>query len=122
MVRFPPLCYGNTREFLSMKDDVTTRRLYYRAREVAELTGLALRTIRERLYADEIPSRKVGGARLIPAAWLHAGSDEEADLIAEEHRRKYRYTIGNGPFAHEGPLRAMASRFFHCNVARAFVG
>jgi excisionase family DNA binding protein len=101
-----------------MKSDTQPQRLYYRAREVAALTGLGLRTIRERMYADEIPSRKIGGSRLIPASWLHAQTDDEANGVAEEHRRKYRYTFGNGPFAHEGPLRLMGSAFSSHAIVR----
>jgi|SRR5579884_131561 len=58
-------------------------RLYYRAREVAALTGLGLRTIYQGVYAGWIPSRKIGNSRLIPASWLAAATDHEADAIAQ---------------------------------------
>ena len=57
-------------------------RLYYRAKEVAMLLGLSLRTVYEGVYAGWIPSRKIGNSRLIPAVWLEATSDEEAQRIA----------------------------------------
>lgn len=58
-------------------------RLYYRPREVAQLTGLGLRTIYSNVYAGIIPSRKIGDARLIPAPWLPAHTDEEAETIRQ---------------------------------------
>lgn len=58
-------------------------RLYYRPREVAELTGLGLRTIYADVYAGIIPSRKIGDARLIPASWLLAQTDEQAQEIRQ---------------------------------------
>lgn len=60
-----------------------SERLYYRPREVANLTGLGLRTIYADVYAGIIPSRKIGNARLIPAAWLLAQTDAEADDIRQ---------------------------------------
>lgn len=47
-----------------------TERLYYRPKEVAQLTGLGLRTVYKYIYAGEIPSRKIGNARLVPAEAL----------------------------------------------------
>lgn len=68
-------------------------RLYYRAKEVAMLLGLSLRTVYEGVYAGWIPSRKIGNSRLIPAVWLEATNDEEAERIAsrlseEQERRR----------------------------------
>jgi excisionase family DNA binding protein len=73
-------------------------RLYYRAREVAELTGLGLRTVYGLIYTGHIPSRKIGDARLVPAAWVTAENDEAAARIAEQFRTasipKNRYSLG----------------------------
>ena len=54
-----------------MRDDARSAslvldRLYYRAKEVAVLTGLGLRTIYAGVYSGSIPSRKIGNSRLIP--------------------------------------------------------
>jgi excisionase family DNA binding protein len=68
-----------------------TERLYYRAREVADLTGLGLRTIYADIYAGIIPSRKIGDARLIPASWLLAQSDAEAEQIRERFAATSRH-------------------------------
>ena len=49
---------------------MSDEREYLRARDIARLTGLSLRTVR-RLIADEIvPSVKVRGARLVPRKGL----------------------------------------------------
>jgi excisionase family DNA binding protein len=92
-------------------------RLYYRAKEAAQLLGLSLRTIYEGIYEGRIPSRKIGNARLIPAAWLEAESDQEAAEIAGRVRAaapnspKNRSYLGNGPSAHGGPLRLLKRLF-----------
>lgn len=44
-----------------------TDRRYLRAREVAELTGLSVRTVRRRIADETIRSVKWGGTRLVPA-------------------------------------------------------
>ena len=69
-----------------MDGAVAEKRLYYRAKEVASLLGLGLRTVYEGVYAGWIPSRKIGNSRLIPAAWLTAASQEDAAFIAEQFR------------------------------------
>jgi excisionase family DNA binding protein len=51
---------------------MTRRRDYLRAREIAALTGLSLRTVRRRIADQTFPSEKWGGARLIPTARLEA--------------------------------------------------
>lgn len=45
---------------------VSCERLYYRAKEVAGMLGLSLRTIYEGIDGGLIPSRKIGNSRLIP--------------------------------------------------------
>ena len=55
-------------------------RLYYRAKEVAALTGLSLRTIYAGVYAGWIPSRKIGNSRVIPAEWL-SSTEERKEAI-----------------------------------------
>jgi excisionase family DNA binding protein len=42
------------------------RQGYFRAREIAELTGLSLRTVRRRIADETLRSVKWGGARLVP--------------------------------------------------------
>lgn len=69
-----------------------SERLYYRPREVASLTGLGLRTIYADIYAGIIPSRKIGDARLIPASWLLARTDAEAEEIRQRLARPPRKT------------------------------
>lgn len=89
-------------------------RLYYRPREVAALTGLGLRTIYEGIAAGRIPSRKIGDARLIPASWLLAQTDIEADNIwqalASQRPRNFpenRYSLGKSPCDPRGLLRLL---------------
>jgi len=43
---------------------------YLRARQIAEITGLTLRTIRRWIADGTLPSQKVGGARLVPKTAL----------------------------------------------------
>lgn len=71
------------RKTLPTEQAPAARRLYYRPREVADLTGLGLRTIYADVYAGIIPSRKIGDARLIPASWLLAQTDEQAEEIRQ---------------------------------------
>lgn len=52
------------------KPDIPGTRLYYRPKEVAQKCGLGLSTVYEGIYRNEIPSRKVGGAVLVPAAFV----------------------------------------------------
>lgn len=92
------------RKIVDAESASAQRRLYYRPREVAALTGLGLRTIYEGIYAGRIPSRKIGDARLIPASWLLAQTDAEADDIRQafafQHARnspKNQYSLGNRP-------------------------
>lgn len=68
---------------------MTHRRDYLRAREIAELTGLSLRTVRRRIADQTLSSEKWGGARLVPAEeltpsrkpapWEESENDEEND-------------------------------------------
>ncbi|HUW74687.1 MAG TPA: helix-turn-helix domain-containing protein [Methyloceanibacter sp.] len=43
---------------------------YLRARDIAELTGVSLRTVRRWIADGAIPSTRVGGARLVAKAEL----------------------------------------------------
>ena len=98
-------------------------RLYYRAREVAALTGLSLRTIYAGIYAAWIPSRKVGNSRLIPAAWLHALTDREAETIARNFP-SYQYTLGTRPRCHEAECawcNAKLRRALHLRQRHSYV-
>jgi predicted DNA-binding transcriptional regulator AlpA len=42
---------------------MTSLRKYFRAMEIAEFTGLALRTVRRRIADGTFPSTKLGGAQ-----------------------------------------------------------
>jgi excisionase family DNA binding protein len=44
---------------------VTTPRAYLRAGEIAQLCGVSLRTVRRWIASGTLPSRKVGGVRLV---------------------------------------------------------
>jgi excisionase family DNA binding protein len=48
------------------------RRQYVRARDVAELFGMDVRTIRRRIADGTLPSVKIGGARLVPVEALRS--------------------------------------------------
>jgi hypothetical protein len=54
---------------------MTHRRGYFRAREIVELTGLSLRTVRRRIADETLHSVKWGGARLVPVTDI-AGPEE----------------------------------------------
>ena len=49
-------------------DDVQVTRLAYSPQEVADLLGCARPFVYTLMEADELPSLKLGGRRLIPAA------------------------------------------------------
>lgn len=44
---------------------MTTPRAYLRAQEIATLCGVSLRTVRRWIATGALPSRKVGGVRLV---------------------------------------------------------
>jgi len=54
-----------TREALPASADDLARR-YYRPREVAEVTGLAVSTVFEALYSTELEGYRLGRAWLVP--------------------------------------------------------
>ncbi len=43
---------------------------YLRARDITEITGVSVRTVRRWIADGTLPSRKVGGARLVPKTAL----------------------------------------------------
>jgi excisionase family DNA binding protein len=43
---------------------------YLRARDIARLTGMSMRTVRRWIANETLPSGKVGGARLVPRKGL----------------------------------------------------
>lgn len=98
-------------------------RLYYRAKEAARLLGLSLRTVYEGVYAGWIPSRKVGNSRLIPASWLEASTDREAEHISSQmgeakrarsrNSPKNRYSLAKSPRDLRGFLRLVRNAFSH---------
>jgi excisionase family DNA binding protein len=67
---------------------MTRRRGYFRAREIAELTGLSLRTVRRRIADETLRSVKWGGARLVPASEL-AGPQEPASWDITDGENEY---------------------------------
>jgi excisionase family DNA binding protein len=52
---------------------MTDRALYLRAREIARLAGVSVRTVRRWIAAGELPSTKIGGTRLVAKAALGSG-------------------------------------------------
>jgi excisionase family DNA binding protein len=93
-------------------------RLYYRPKEVAALTGLGLRTVYADVYAGIIPSPKIGDARLIPASWLLARTDADAEEIrqalappARRYSPKNRYSLGKSPRDRRGLSRLLRIAF-----------
>jgi len=59
---------------------------YFRVAEIAELTGLALRTIRRRIADGTFPSTKLGGARLVAKADLEAAFPPADGESNEDHK------------------------------------
>jgi excisionase family DNA binding protein len=49
---------------------MTTGREYLRARDIAQLTGVSLRTARRWIAKEILASRKLGGARLVAKSEL----------------------------------------------------
>ena len=49
---------------------MTDGREYLRARDIAEITGVSLRTVRRWIADEIIPSTRLGGARLVAKAEL----------------------------------------------------
>jgi len=62
---------------------MTSRQVYFRAREIAELTGLSLRTVRRRIADETLRSVKWSGARLVPASEI-AGPQEPVPWDTDE--------------------------------------
>jgi len=63
---------------------------YLRARDIAALTGMSIRTIRRWIEDETLPSTKIGGARLVATDDLkaalsapHRGPEEAADAEEE---------------------------------------
>ena len=75
-------------------------RLYYRPREVAEMTGLSLRTVRRRVESGAWRSKLDGGCRLIYAEDVDdvprairpdlGAPDREADAWARDFMQRRR--------------------------------
>jgi excisionase family DNA binding protein len=63
-----------------MKND---RRSHLRAREIAKLTGLSLRTVRRRIGDGTFRSVKLGGSRLVPMSEIEP-AQEAAPWESEE--------------------------------------
>ena len=69
---------------------------YLRASDIAQLTGVSIRTVRRWIGDEIIPSTKLGGARLVARADLERrlcsspDPTKEADEDAAEHDEKSR--------------------------------
>lgn len=81
---------------------MTTRAAYLRAHEVASLLGLSERSIRRWIAAGNLPSVRIGGARLVATADLERLLSPDIKIIderlraAEEHRDLSRPTVAIG--------------------------
>ena len=62
---------------------MTGDREYFRAAEIAALTGMSLRTIRRWIRDDILPSTKLGGARLVAATDLKAALSAPHERLQE---------------------------------------
>jgi len=71
------------------------------------MTGLSLRTVRSGLASGWIPSRKLGDSRLIPAAWVHALTNAEADAIADRYSPNNQYYAASSPHGRAGYSRLL---------------
>jgi excisionase family DNA binding protein len=56
---------------------------YIRAAEIAELTGVSLRTVRRWIKDEVLPSTKLGGARLVAMADLKAVLSASHDAVKQ---------------------------------------
>ena len=67
---------------------MTTGREYLRARDIAQLTGVSLRTARRWIATETLASTKLGGARLVAKCELERllspGRDMEKDEIDDD--------------------------------------
>jgi len=59
---------------------------YLRAREIAELTGVTIRTARRWIAKQILVSSKVGGARLVAKSELERLLSPSSDLDAQEKK------------------------------------
>lgn len=75
------------------------------------LLGLSLRTIYEGVYAGWIPSRKIGNSRLIPASWLEASTDREAEHISSQIREAERISPQMGEASRNRPRNSPKNRY-----------
>ena len=69
---------------------MTDRSAYLRAGEIARLMGISERTVRRLIASDELPSVKLGGARLVPVEALEkllSPPDQTREETAEEDRQ-----------------------------------
>jgi excisionase family DNA binding protein len=60
---------------------MNARKQYLRPAEIAELTGMSIRTIRRWIRDEVLPSTKLGGARLVATTDLQAVLSAPQDKI-----------------------------------------
>ena len=56
---------------------------YLRAADIAEITGMSLRTVRRWIAEEVIPSTRIGGARLVATADLETVLSPSRDTFQE---------------------------------------
>jgi len=61
-----------------------TAQVYYRVREIADLFGVTIRTVRRWIADGTLPSIRIGGARLVARADLERLLGTSFDLSEED--------------------------------------
>jgi excisionase family DNA binding protein len=62
---------------------MTDGKEYLRARDIARLTGMTVRTVRRWIAHKTLPSLRLGGARLVATAALEAALSSPNNVIKE---------------------------------------
>jgi excisionase family DNA binding protein len=73
-----------------------TAQAYYRAREMAVLFGVTVRTVRRRIADGTLPSIRIGGARLVAKADLERLVGTSLDLPEEAEEEESTPSILSG--------------------------
>jgi excisionase family DNA binding protein len=82
---------------------VTPPRAYLRAGEIAQLCGVSLRTVRRWTASGALPSRKVGGVRLVPREALEEMISPAPPASFEEEPQTQAETAGTEIFGKASP-------------------